>query len=253
MNSAPLSMMRALFGQDDAQKDPWWKDRHAVPLPPVDAFVITPYAHGNTMYREIGEDDVLYLMDWAKKSFPIDETRITVTGPSMGGIGSASLPFHYPGVFAAAEPLCGYHSYLIRAELNVRPKRPWERALLEERSNVLWAENGEHLPLYIVHGTRDLPVANSDVLIERYEKLKYSVKHEHPDAGHNVWGVTYGDLKGIKWLLSQPKLDVHPAHVRFRTMKTRYATSGWVTVDELDERAQRGRTSTLRSRSRRCR
>ncbi|MBX3230106.1 MAG: hypothetical protein KIT84_25265 [Labilithrix sp.] len=232
MNSAPLSMMRALFGQDDEKKDPWWKDRHAVPLPPVDAFVITPYAHGNTMYREIGEDDVLYLMEWAKKTFPIDETRITVTGPSMGGIGSASLPFHYPHVFAAAAPLCGYHSYLIRPELSSRIRRGWERSLLEERSNVLWAENGEHLPLYIVHGTRDLPEANSGVLIERYEKLKYSVKHEHPDLGHNVWGVTYGELKGIKWLLEQ-RLDRHPARVRFRTMRSRYATSAWVTVDEL--------------------
>ena len=232
MNSAPMSMMRALFGQDDEHKEAAWKDRHPVPLPPVDAFVITPYAHGNTMYREIGEDDVLFVMEWAKKAFPIDESRITVTGPSMGGIGSASLPFHYPGVFAAAEPLCGYHSYWIRPELGQRAKRPWEKQLLDERSNVLWAENGEHLPLYIVHGTRDLPETNSGVLIERYEKLKYSVRHEHPDAGHNVWGPTYGELKGLKWLLDF-KLDARPTHVRFRTMKTRYARSSWVTVDEL--------------------
>ena len=235
MNSFPMSMMRALFGLDDEKKDPWWKDRHP-PAPsevsPVDAFVITPYAHGNTMYREIGEDDVRYVMQWATKTFPIDETRITITGPSMGGIGSASLPFHFPHVFAAAAPLCGYHSYLIRADMIARPKRPWERLFLEERSNVHWAENGEHLPLWIVHGTRDLPEANSGVLIERYEKLGYSIKHEHPDAGHNVWGITYGELKGLKWLLSQ-RLDPHPARVRFRTMRTRYSTSAWVTVDEL--------------------
>ena len=236
MNSAPMSMMRALFGQDDEKRNAAWKDRHPVPLPPVEAFVITPYAHGNTMYREIGEDDVLFLMEWAKQTFPIDEARITVTGPSMGGIGSASLPFHYPGVFAAAAPLCGYHSYWIRPELGRRAMRPWEKRLLDERSNVMWAENGEHLPLYIVHGTRDLPEANSGVLIEKYEKLKYSVKHEHPDAGHNVWGPTYGELKGIKWLLDQRlpfSGDSKPARVRFRTLKTRYARSSWVSVDEL--------------------
>jgi len=235
MNSFPMSMMRALFGLDDEKKGPWWKDRHPPApseVPPVDAFVITPYAHGNSMYREVGEDDVLYMMQWASQVFPIDETRITITGPSMGGIGSAALPFHYPHVFAASAPLCGYHSYLIRAGIAARPKRPWERLLLEERSNVFWAENGEHLPLWIVHGTRDLPEANSGVLIERYEKLKYSIKHDHPDAGHNVWGLTYGELKGLKWLLSQ-RLDPHPTRVRFRTMRTRYSTSAWVTVDEL--------------------
>lgn len=232
MNSYPLSMMRALFGLDEERKESAWKDRHLPPAPPIDAIVITPNAHFNTMYREVGEDDVLEVMSWARSVFPIDETRISVTGPSMGGIGSASLPFHYPHVFAGSAPLCGYHSYLIRPDLQ-RPKRPWERALLEERSNVLWAENGEHLPLWIVHGTRDLPEANSGVLIERYEKLRYPIKHDHPDAGHNVWGITYADLKGMRWLASQ-RLDPHPTHVRFRTLRSRYATSAWVTVNELE-------------------
>ena len=236
MNSYPISMMRALFGQDEEKKDPLWKDRRPLPTPPVDAFVITPYAHGNTMYREVGEDDVLYIMRWAQRVFPIDESRVTITGPSMGGIGSASLPFHFPHVFAAAAPLCGYHSYLIRANIAPIAKRPWEQWLLEERSNVFWAENGEHLPLWIVHGTRDLPEANSGVLIDKYEKLNYSIKHEHPDAGHNVWGMTYGELKGLRWLLSQ-KLDLHPPHVRFKTLRPRYATSAWLTIDEMASEA----------------
>jgi len=32
---------------------------------------------------------------------------VTITGPSMGAIGSASLPLRHPGMFAAAAPLCG--------------------------------------------------------------------------------------------------------------------------------------------------
>lgn len=232
LNSYPMSLMRALFGLDDDKREAAWKDRHPVPLPPVDAFVLSPNAHGNTMYREIGEDDVMFLLRWLTALYPIDEDRITITGPSMGGIGAASIPFHYPGVFAAAEPLCGYHSYLIRPEIVSRSRRPWEQALLEERSNVFWAENGEHLPLYIAHGTRDLPEANSGVLIERYEKLGFSVKHEHPDVGHNVWGPTWGELKGMRWLLEK-KRDPHPAHVRLRTLRSRYDTSAWVKIDAL--------------------
>lgn len=232
LNSYPMSLMRALFGLDDEKRDAAWKDRHPVPLPPVDAFVLSPNAHGNTMYREIGEDDVMFLLRWLTALYPIDEDRITITGPSMGGIGAASIPFHFPGVFAAAEPLCGYHSYLIRPEINSRPRRPWEQALLEERSNVFWAENGEHLPLYIAHGTRDLPEANSGVLIERYEKLGFPVKHEHPDVGHNVWGPTWGELKGMRWLLDRRR-DAHPAHVRLRTLRGRYDTNAWVKIDAL--------------------
>jgi poly(3-hydroxybutyrate) depolymerase len=232
LNGYPLGMMRWLFGGDDPKKPQGWEDRHIGTLPAVDAIIVTPEAHGNTLYRELGEDDVMQIVAWAMKTYPIDPARITITGPSMGGIGSAAIPFHHPQMFAAAMPLCGYHSYLIRGDVAGHPIRPWERFLAEERSNVMWAENGEHLPLYIVHGTKDLPEANSGVLIERYEKLNFSIKHEHPDSGHNVWQETYEDLKGLKWLLRR-SLDLHPSHVSFKTTRTRWNKSAWVTVDEI--------------------
>ena len=232
MNGFSMSMIRWLFGGDDPKRDQLWEDRHMGPLPPLDAIVVTPYGHGNTMYRELGEDDVMRTVAWAMRNYPIDPARVTITGPSMGGIGSAAVPLHAPHVFAAAAPLCGYHSYFVRRDVAGRPIRPWERFLAEERSNAFWAENGEHLPLFIVHGTKDLPEENSGVLIDRYDALHFSVKHEHPELAHNVWQTTYEDLKGLKWLLGR-RLDLHPKHVRFRTTRTRWAASAWVSVDEL--------------------
>src|SRR6185295_16717552 len=117
--------------------------------------------------------------------------------------------------------LCGYHNQFLRPDIYSRPVRPWERYLGEERSNVFWAENGEHLPLWIVHGKQDLPEENSGVLIARYEQLKFSVKHEHPDAGHNVWQQTYEDLSGMKWLMRRA-MSAHQSHVRFKTTRTRW-------------------------------
>jgi poly(3-hydroxybutyrate) depolymerase len=232
LNGYALGMMRWLFGGDDPKRDQSWEDRHVGALPPADAIIVTPQAYGNTLYRELGEVDVMNVVSWAMKTYNIDETRVTITGPSMGGIGSASIPLHFPHVFAAAMPLCGYHSYLIRHDVAGRPQRPWERFLAEERSNVLWAENGEHLPLFIVHGTEDKPEENSGVLIDRYEKLGFAIKHEHPDAGHNVWQQTYEDLAGLKWLMRRA-MNPHPGHVRFKTTRTRWSKSAWVTVDEL--------------------
>ncbi len=232
LNGFSMGVLRWLFGGDDPNRDQRWEERHIGTLPPSEAFVITPHAHGNSLYRELGEVDVLHAIEWASERFPIDRSRITITGPSMGGIGAAALPLHHPYVFAAAAPLCGYHSYFVRSDIGGRALRPWERFLAEERSNAMWAENGSHLPLWIVHGTRDLPEQNSGVLIDRYEKLGFSVKHEHPDAGHNVWQQTYEGLKGIQWLTAR-RVDQHPAHVRFKTTRTRWGTSAWVTVDEL--------------------
>jgi predicted esterase len=264
LNGRPMAMLRWFFGGDVKGKDQDWEDRHWTvvdpkatpprspppvapdpttltpsagpgptdPLPSLDAFVVTPGGHGNAMYRDLGEDDVLRVLDWARRTYPIDPDRITITGPSMGGIGTAAIAFRHPDLFAAAAPLCGYHSYFVRRDILWHPIRPWERLLAEERSNVAWAENGENLPLWIVHGTMDLPEANSGVLIDRYEQLGYSVKHDHPPLGHNVWQTTYEGMKAANWLTSHTRV-AHPRHLHFRTVRLRDGDDAWLHVVEL--------------------
>jgi poly(3-hydroxybutyrate) depolymerase len=232
LNGRPMAMVRYLFGFDDPSKENEWEDRHVGPLPSLDAFVITPHGHGNTMYRDQGEDDVMRVLEWALATYPIDPDRVTITGMSMGGIGSAAIALRHPDRFAAAEPLCGYHSYFVRRDIVGHPIRPWERLLAEERSNVFWADNGQNLPLYVVHGTLDQPEDNSGVLIKRYEALGYSVEHEHPVLGHNVWQTTYENLKGIDWLLRHRR-NAHPSSLSFRTVRLRDGSDAWLRIDEL--------------------
>jgi poly(3-hydroxybutyrate) depolymerase/RNase P/RNase MRP subunit p29 len=232
LNGRPMAMMRWFFGQDDPQKEQDYEERHVDHVAPLEAFVVTPNAYGNSMYRDLGEDDPMRVLDRVMARFPIDENRVTITGPSMGGIGAAAIPFRHPDRFAAAEPLCGYHSYFVRRDIAGRPMRPWERVLAEERSNVDWASNGFALPLFVVHGTKDLPVANSGVLIDAYEKMHYSIEHEHPELGHNVWQATYENLRGAKWLIDKRR-DPHPRHVKFRTVRLRDGASFWARIDEL--------------------
>ena len=148
-------------------------------------------AHGNAMYRDLGEDDVMRVVEWAVANLPIDRQKITITGPSMGGIGAAAIPLRFPGTFVATAPLCGYHSYFVRRDTAGRPVRPWERLIAEERSNVSWAYNGMKLPMWIVHGTKDLPETNSGVLIDRYKALGYPLTAVHvPKTVDNDLAVT---------------------------------------------------------------
>ncbi|MBI2392773.1 MAG: prolyl oligopeptidase family serine peptidase [Deltaproteobacteria bacterium] len=233
MNGGPMAMLRVFFGGDDDKKSMAELDRGMGPTPPLGAFVIAPHAHGNAMYRQLGEEEVMDAIAWAKARWPqIDPDRVYLTGFSMGGIGAASIPLHHPDVFAAAQPLCGYHSYFIRRDVAGRPKRPWEQLLIEERSNVSWVDNGARLPLWIIHGTRDLPVENSDVLIEAYEKKGFTVKHDHPDLGHDVWGFAYDKLQHVSWF-SGFKRAAHPKHVHLRTTRPRWGHDAWVHVDRL--------------------
>ncbi|HEY8088671.1 MAG TPA: hypothetical protein VIF09_12520, partial [Polyangiaceae bacterium] len=156
-----------------------------------------------------------------------------------GGIGTAACALHHPDRFAAAEPLCGYHSYFVRGDIGGRSMRPWEHFIAEQRSNALWAENGLYIPMYVVHGTKDLPEENSKVLIDRYDDLHYAMKQEHPDLGHNVWQTTYEELKGAHWLMWHQR-PLHPRAVRFKTTSTRWSEDAWVHVEELAQSGQWG-------------
>jgi predicted esterase len=233
MNGHPMQMLMWLFGHDDPMHDGNWEDRHPRrELESLGAIVVAPDGHFNAMYREMGEDDVMRVTDWAMAHYSIDEARVTITGPSMGGIGTAACALHHPDRFAAAEPLCGYHSYFVRGDIGGRSMKPWERFMAEQRSNVFWAENGLYIPMYVVHGTKDLPEENSGVLIDRYKDLGYAMKHEHPELGHNVWQTTYEDLKGARWLTWHQR-PLHPRVVRLKTPGTRWADDAWVHVREL--------------------
>jgi poly(3-hydroxybutyrate) depolymerase len=241
LNGKPMAMLRWIFGGDEKGKDQDWEERHPIDPPPnVDAFIVAPNGHGNTMYRQLGQDDIVRAMNEVEKRYPIDQSRVTITGPSMGGIGTAALAFRHPDLFAAAEPLCGYHSYFVRRDFVNKPLRPWEHFLAEERSNVFWAENGEKTPLFIVHGSQDLPTANSGVLIKKYEDLNFSVVHEHPNLGHPVWIPTYANDKGINWLLAQPPRDLDPPHVHFKTSRLRDGDDAWLHIEQFSAPATWG-------------
>jgi predicted esterase len=232
LNGKPLSMVRWFFGHDDEGRDSEWEDRHPGEVEPIEAFVLSPNGHGNAMYRELGESDVVRLVDWAAAFYPIDKNRITITGVSMGGTGTASIAFRYPDRYAAAEPLCGYHSYFIRGDIVGRGLRSWERPQVESRSNTYWADNGLHMPLYIWHGRRDYPEKNSGVLIDKYKALGYSVEHEHPWIGHNVWTKAYDQLGGYNWLSQQTRPE-HKKRVLHKTNSLRYPDNAWVHLRDI--------------------
>jgi hypothetical protein len=161
----------------------------------------------------------------------VNPDRVYLTGLSMGGIGAAGVAFHHPDVFAAIAPLCGYHSYFVRGDTRT-VRRPWEVFLMELRSNASYAENGLHLPMYLVHGTLDTPTANSQVLVDRYAALHYESQVEWPPLGHNVWSQTYADGRIIPHFARYQR-DPAPRHVRFRTPELRWNRSAWVTLDAL--------------------
>lgn len=224
-------MLPVLMGLYDEHEDRTHAERVVPPLADPGAIVVAPYGYGDTGYRQQGEYDVLRVVSEMQRAYRVDPNRTYLTGLSMGGIGAAGVSLHNPGVFAAAAPLCGYHSYFVRGDTR-GVRRPWETFLMELRSNDHWAENGRHLPMYIVHGTLDRPVSNSQTLVDRYSALGYRLEVEWPALGHNVWSQTYAEGR-IFTHFSRYERDPAPRTLRFRTPDLRWPGTAWVRFDAL--------------------
>lgn len=224
-------MLPVLVGHYDESEDRTRAERHLPPMPDTGAMLLAPYGYGDSGYRQQGEVDVMAAIDAVAASYAIDPDRIYLTGLSMGGIGAAGVAFHHPDRFAAIAPLCGYHSYFVRTDTRT-VRRPWEVFLMELRSNASYAENGLHLPMYLVHGTLDRPLSNSQVLVDRYQALGYDAQVEWPPLGHNVWSQTYADGRIVPHFLRYQR-DPAPRRVRFRTPELRWNRSAWITLDAL--------------------
>ncbi|UQA58274.1 hypothetical protein [Polyangium aurulentum] len=201
--------------------------RHMPALPDLGAFIVAPWSYGNAGQRHLGEEDVLRVIGEMRAHYPIDERRISMTGYSLGGTVAFFVPLHYPDLFSASAPLCGYPNLLGWESIRKAPHAPWEKVLLQKRYIVNWAENGLHLPLTIVHGGKDDPT-RSELVANRYKSLGYTHKFDvQEDLDHNVWEYGYEDGEMIDWLKARRRPDV-PSRVRFVTGEYRYDRAYWV-------------------------
>ena len=120
-------------------------------------------------------------------SYPVDRSRIYLTGLSMGGRGTWDLAARRPESIAAIVPMCG-------------------------AGNVRLADRLVGVPVWVFHGDADrtIPVAHSRGMIEALRSVGASPKYsELKGVGHDCWTHSYADLDGpIPWLFHQRNKSV---------------------------------------------
>ena len=131
--------------------------------------------------NEVASNLMALIADLTDK-LPIDETRIYLTGSSMGGSGSWNLATSYPGVFAAVVPLCGGGD----------PKK---------------AEALKNTPVWAFHGDQDMdvPLERSKSMVAAIEalggeKVKFTVL---AGEGHLIAGGVYARTDLPVWMFEQ--------------------------------------------------
>lgn len=220
--------LRAVIGQATKEdENPDSSARHLPGFPNMGAILVAPWGYGKAGPRQLGEHDVLRVIEEMKAAYRVDPTRVSITGYSLGGTVAFALPLHYPSLFCAAAPLCGYPNLTTYQSVKDVPHTEWEDAMIARRFLGNYAANGMHVPLHIVHGGQDGP-HRSAVIADRYKALGYSrIFDVQDDLAHNVWDYAYEDGHMIAWL--KKKQQPHPpTHVRLVTGEYRYDRSYWV-------------------------
>lgn len=123
-------------------------------------------------------------LEYVRDHYNIDPNRITLTGLSMGGMGTWRYGAKRTDIYAAFMPVCGSGNIEDVPTLAKRPIR-------------------------VFHGGADsvVPPEESRVLVEALEAIEADVKYtEYEGVGHNSWDKAYGSHLNINWLLKQ-RLD----------------------------------------------
>jgi predicted esterase len=112
--------------------------------------------------QDLSEQDVMHVLDLARKNYKIDPNRIYLMGHSMGGIGTWKLAPKYPDIWAAIAPFSGSGA----------------PATLERIKSV---------PEFVVHGDNDptVNVQGSRTMVAKMKELGIEVKYvEVPGGNH---------------------------------------------------------------------
>lgn len=126
---------------------------------------------------------LIALIHQIMKTMPVDTNRIYITGLSMGGFGTYDAIERYPGLFAAAVPVCG-------------------------GGDVSKVSSISRLPVWIFQGAED-PAVNPSYALDMLEALTKAGAHpgftQYPEVGHFSWLGAYSDPLMIEWLFRQHK------------------------------------------------
>lgn len=214
-----------------------------------DAIYVVPWGYGDTLFRFMGEEDVLAVMQTVQRVYAVDPDRVYLTGLSMGGIGALDLATHFAQEFAAVLALAGTADLRRYSEFRRYPAYSWELTLADEYCAAGYAANLRHVPVLAVHGLRDgTHYSHSSEFVEQLQNMGYRASLETPNLRHNVWRTTYADGGTMDRLGGYERVGF-PPQVDLTTPSYRYATAYWLTIERLAAVHAFGRVSgTFRRR-----
>jgi predicted peptidase len=123
------------------------------------------------------------LLDEVEAKLRVDDSRVYLTGFSMGGYGTWDTAVAYPERFAAIAPIAGGGNEQLAGRLKNMP---------------IWAFHGEMDP--------NVPVSESISMVEAVKPFTDEAKLTiYPNMTHDVWTKTYQNSDLYSWFLAHSK------------------------------------------------
>ena len=187
-----------LHGIGERGSDPWKVKVHGPPkvaekMTNFPFIVVSPQCpDGQWWSTEV----LLTLLDDMVDRYRVDQSRIYLTGLSMGGFGTWSLALEHPERFAAVAPICGGGNPLYMNSYDAARK-----AALKS------------LPFWVFHGDKDtaVPLSESERMVAALKKFGCDVKFTvYPGVGHDSWTRTYANGDLYDWFLEHQRTPAKP-------------------------------------------
>lgn len=149
----------------------------------VRAVIITPQVPNHTLTWNHLYEEAFDIIQTMAEKYHVDESRISLTGLSMGGFGTWELGILHPDYFSALAPICG-------------GGMSWRAGALK------------NVPIRAFHGDKDDTVEPelSQFMVDAVNRAggnaQLTIFH---DVGHGSWIPAYEDTNVIAWLTQQKR------------------------------------------------
>ena len=140
------------------------------------SFKETPISQAMTMAKAI--------FDKVLQNYAVDQNRIYVMGASMGGYATWNFVMRYPGLVAAAVPICG-------------------------AGDPSMAKKLKRIPIWAFHGDQDpvVPLSGSTDMMDALKKTKKSPARLtiYKGVKHDSYTLAWNEPELIDWIFNQKK------------------------------------------------
>lgn len=200
-----------------------------------DWIVVSPDGFGQVMWRWMGEQDVLDVLDDVHRHYAVDPNRVVLSGLSNGGVGAYSLGARHGWRFSAVQAIAGAPGW--RQYSGEQRVKTVEQRLMRPMSGFDLAENYAATDFRYYHGDSDpgpMRPAFVKAFSRHVKKLGVPVTETWYEAGHDLLYLVQRRDRSFE-RLAEVRRNPSPQKVTLVTGDYRAARQHWLTVTRIDD------------------